>query len=1057
VKVTTEDGILLDMNAAGLAMIEADNLEQVIGQSVCPFVAPAHRDAFAEFTRRVYRGEPGTLQFELTGLKGTRRWMDTHAVPLHDEHNATIGVLAITRDITERKRTEQALRESEAQIRLFMEATADCIWNWDVTGARVTRNSGFERLFGYAAEEIIPTIEWWAERLHPDDRERVWITYGEAVASGRTTCSYEYRFRRRDGSYAVVSDHALMVRDGAGNVVRALGAMTDISARKQAEESLRDSERRFRTIFDQAPLGIAVINSGTGQFRRVNQKYCDIVGYADKDMLACTFQDITHPDDLQADLDNMQRLMEGRIHTFQMEKRYIRKDGTIVWVNLTCVPLWWDHERDNRFHIAMVEDITERRRAEERLARINECFLGFGVDPGKNINRVTALCGELLGAACALYNHLDGPMLHAVGQWQAPPGFNPVDLAAGHICHDVIQQGGTQPMTVRRLSETSYARTDPNVLPYKLQTYVGMPVKCQNTTVGSLCAVFQRDYVPSEADTKLLGILAAAIGVEEERRLAEEDQKRLLAQLAESRNRFEMFFRETPSAISITTVREGRFLDVNKQAEVLTGYAREELIGRTTVEMNLYVDPAERADIVRKLQETGVLTNLERQIRTKSGEVRTAVFSLVPIMMGADPCLLSIAHDITERKRAEEGLRERSRQQAIEAELSLLAITAQDLPGLLITAVKLVSNALDVDYCEALELLPNGTELRLCASAGWRGDQIGQVKTMRTGSLPHAALHSDQPVIIQDIRSGTRFSGPPWLREHGTVSGMSVTIRGREIPWGLLSVYAAGARNFSHDDINFLQTVSSILATAIERMQAESVLRGANQALRLLSSQLLQVQEDDRRAIARDLHDEIGQSLTAIKLNVERAQRTTDRDTRSRIMRDCVQITERVLGQVRDLSLDLHPSILDDLGLAHALKWYADRQAERAGLKVDVAADASLPRLPQEVEIACFRIAQEALTNVVRHARAGQARITLKRGASAVELCIQDDGIGFVVDAVSSPVNGVASVGLTGMQERAKLLSGTVRIASAPRCGTKVIATLPLHLAGRPTEEAPRS
>ena len=306
--------------------------------------------------------------------------------------------------------------------------------------------------------------------------------------------------------------------------------------------------------------------------------------------------------------------------------------------------------------------------------------------------------------------------------------------------------------------------------------------------------------------------------------------------------------------------------------------------------------------------------------------------------------------------------------------------------------------------------------------------------------------------IFQD---DTQFGGPPWLRKHGAASGMSVSVPGKKSPWGVLGVYTSGARAFSRDDVNFLQTVSSILATAIERAQAEDVLRSANQALRILSRQLLRVQEDDRRAIARDLHDEIGQSLTAIKLNVERAQRTVERTARERIMKECSKITERVLGQVRDLSLDLHPSILDDLGLAYALKWYADRQAERAGLSVEVAADPSLPRLSQEIEIACFRIAQEALTNVVRHARAARASISLKQGTSAVELCIQDDGIGFAVDKASA-----ASVGLASMQERAKLLGGMVKITSAPHIGTKVIATLPLLVAspaGMPAEGTPRS
>ena len=328
----------------------------------------------------------------------------------------------------------------------------------------------------------------------------------------------------------------------------------------------------------------------------------------------------------------------------------------------------------------------------------------------------------------------------------------------------------------------------------------------------------------------------------------------------------------------------------------------------------------------------------------------------------------------------------------------------------------------------------------------------------RTFLFPFSALRSSKPVISQDLRTDARFSGPAWLSTQGVVTGLSVAIRSKEDPWGVLGVYRAGTRAFSPDDANFLQTISNVLATAIERAQAEGVLRSANQALRRLSRQLLQVQEDERRVIARDLHDEIGQSLTAIKLNVERAQRTPDRTARTRIMQDCSQVTDSVLEQVRNLSLDLHPSILDDLGLAYALKWYADRQAERAGLKVEVTADPSLPRLSQDIEITCFRIVQEALTNVARHAKAHRVDVLLKQGVSSVEICVQDDGVGFDVDAVPSPTAGGFSIGLASMQERAKLLGGTVRITSVPHRGTRVIATLPLvSSAETPATKASRS
>jgi PAS domain S-box-containing protein len=145
-----------------------------------------------------------------------------------------------------------------------------------------------------------------------------------------------------------------------GNLAGAVVTFRDISEQKRAEAIIRKSEQRFRAIYDQAPTGIAILDSLSGQFQHINKRYCDIVGYSQEEMLSRSFKDITYPDDLQADLDNMQKLLSGEITTFKMEKRYNRKDGKIIWVSLTCVPLWLE-DTDPRSHIAIVEDITERK------------------------------------------------------------------------------------------------------------------------------------------------------------------------------------------------------------------------------------------------------------------------------------------------------------------------------------------------------------------------------------------------------------------------------------------------------------------------------------------------------------------------------------------------------------------------------------------------------------------------------------------------------------------------------------------------------------------------
>ncbi len=183
--------------------------------------------------------------------------------------------------------------------------------------------------------------------------------------------------------------------------------------------------------------------------------------------------------------------------------------------------------------IEHIRDITKRKRSEERLAKLNDCLLSFGVDSRKNINSLVALCGDQLRADCALYNRLLDGMLCAVGQWHTPDDFVSVDKPDGHICFDVIRNGKDNVCLIRDLPQTFYAQSDPNVLRYGLKTYFGKAVSFSGVNIGTLCVVYQNDYVPDEEDKKLLEIIASAIGVEEERKRVEEELLRLNAGLEE--------------------------------------------------------------------------------------------------------------------------------------------------------------------------------------------------------------------------------------------------------------------------------------------------------------------------------------------------------------------------------------------------------------------------------------------------------------------------------------------------------------------------------------------
>ncbi|HEX3084423.1 MAG TPA: PAS domain S-box protein [Pyrinomonadaceae bacterium] len=198
----------------------------------------ASKDAFVELQEMGYlRYEDLPLQTRDGVVKQVEFVSNSYLV------NGTCVIQCNIRDITERKKSEQALRESEQQLRLFNHATNDMFWNWELVTDQVTRSIGFERVCGYADQEIIPVAGWWEDRLHPEDHDRVLNAFQTAVAIGDETCSYEYRFRKLDGSYATISDRAYLFRDSSGKVVRAMGAMTDITERKRAEEALQETNQ----------------------------------------------------------------------------------------------------------------------------------------------------------------------------------------------------------------------------------------------------------------------------------------------------------------------------------------------------------------------------------------------------------------------------------------------------------------------------------------------------------------------------------------------------------------------------------------------------------------------------------------------------------------------------------------------------------------------------------------------------------------------------------------------------------------------------------------------
>jgi PAS domain S-box-containing protein len=258
------------------------------------------------------------------------------------------------------------------------------------------------------------------------------------------------------------------------------------------------------------------------------------------------------------------------------------------------------------------------------------------------------------------------------------------------------------------------------------------------------------------------------------------------------------------------------------------------------------------------------------------------------------------------------------------------------------------------------------------------------------------------------------------------------------------------ARILPHPSNGTTRVIGCFLDVSPTKLEQEAHDR-TRETLHMLSRRLLEAQEDERRRIARELHDDIGQMLTGLKLDLYRLRQFTPIQAGADLIdRTCDDI-DRAIHAIRTLSLDLRPSQLDTLGLEAALQWHVERARTAAEIPIEFVSDLEQERLPPATEIAAFRIVQEALTNVIRHARARHVTIEIRRAPQHLGLLIEDDGCGFDPEAATSRTTRNDRLGLAGIQERAGLAGGEVTIWSEPGAGTTIRARLPLEAPPVPT------
>jgi signal transduction histidine kinase len=337
----------------------------------------------------------------------------------------------------------------------------------------------------------------------------------------------------------------------------------------------------------------------------------------------------------------------------------------------------------------------------------------------------------------------------------------------------------------------------------------------------------------------------------------------------------------------------------------------------------------------------------------------------------------------------------------------------------------------------------------------WRAAKGNQNKLPVTsddlGQIHLTLANRREPLVIRDLATTFPSGQLPFLESEGIVSTAWFPLLIDELIRGHLIVAFRSDHPLSTRDLRLLTSMSEKSSLALANAQLYESLRVREKELEILSGARVQAQEEERKRIAREIHDGLGQMLTAIKFNVEilgdnKGLSVEDR----RRIEDMKSLLESVMTEAREISYNLMPSVLLDFGLAPALELLAEQTSRRSRIKIAFHASGLNERLDPQLEVGLYRIAQEALNNVVKHAQAKEAVVQIVRRPDSVTLSIEDDGRGFEAQHSMPSVDMKRGIGLSGMRERALSFKGKFTIDTSPGGGTGIIVEIPVANHGDP-------
>jgi PAS domain S-box-containing protein len=823
-----------------------------------------------------------------------------------------------------------------------------------------------------------------------------------------------------------------------------------------------EAEERYLAFIENAADGVVMVENGVHVY--ANRRFLDMFGFDDeREIVGKPLSALVHPEDLDRIAGYVGRDVSEEAPTRRKksgagariyEFRGITKDGSVIHLEGSDTGIAF---RGRAVAMCFVRDITRRKEAEESARRLNSKLQRMIRERTARLESTSKRLEQevverrnaeaALRASEARYRAIVQDQSELVCRFRPDTMLTFVNDAFCRFfgsSRDALMGRSFVPLLFGKTEAEMSGQTLEDFIP-RTSTWSAETLLVQHDGQERMIqwtgrAIFDSDEKPVEFQGVGRDITEA--------KLAEGKRRAFEAALRESEEKFRVLAENTAAGVVI--YRNNRLLYTNPAMSAITGFTRDELSKMTVLDT---VDPSLREE-ARKWSRAvargmSFSTKVETKPVTKSGEERWADATAGEVVIDNKPAFVCTLIDVTERKVVENTLRQRVKDIERLYETSRVLLQHIELGRIYEEICRIGVEQLGFRMVWVGLLEKGDSGVRPVAFHGDREERFfGEFSgfdrnPMTRGSVKQAVV-SMQPSVTNSIKSDRGFV--PWRKatlERGCRSFAAFPLIYDEEVFGVVAGYSQDEGHFTEERLRLYQSFTNLAANAVANARLLSSLSRQRDEIRAMASRLADVEESERKQLARELHDRVGQNLTALSINLNiLGSRSKGRRPKDPRIDDCLSLLRDMTDSIRNVMGQLRPALLDEYGLLAALREYCGRFSRRFGIEVEVQGDGSGTGLPSASETAMFRIAQEALNNIAKHARAGRVRVTVTGDGKAVRMVVSDDGDGFVVDGAFDPASR-RGWGITTMTERAEAIGGFCRIDSAPGKGTVVTVEVP--------------